>query len=193
MDTSIKEIAERIKGLRELSELSQQELAEQTNIPLETYIAYESGTLDFSFTALNNISEKLGIDLIELLTGENPHLSRYGIVRKGKGLNIKRCEGLIYEHLCYNFKNKLAECFHVTVPYIESQQNMPISLSAHEGQEFDYVLSGSLKIQLDNHTEILYEGDSIYYNSSRPHGVAAAGNKDCIILAVTIHQNPNKD
>lgn len=126
MDTSIIEIAERIKGLRELSDYTPEEVAEAVNVPLEKYLEYESGTCDLSFTFLNNVAAKLGVDIVELLTGENPHLSRYCVVRKGKGLNITRRKGFKYEHLGYRFKNKLAECFLVKAPYIEEEQDKPI-------------------------------------------------------------------
>ena len=59
-------------------------------------------------------------------------------------------------------------------------------LSKHEGQEFDYIISGSLKVQMDKYTEVLKEGDAIYYNSGRAHGMIATGGEDCKFLAVVI-------
>lgn len=192
MDTSIIEIAERIKGLRELSDYTPEEVAEAVNVPLEKYLEYESGTCDLSFTFLNNVAAKLGVDIVELLTGENPHLSRYCVVRKGKGLNITRRKGFKYEHLGYRFKNKLAECFLVKAPYIEEEQDKPIIMSRHAGQEFDYIISGSLKCQFCGQTEILNAGDSVYYNSAENHGMIATGGEECVFLAITIH-GPNKE
>ncbi len=187
MDTCIVEIAERIKGLRELCDFSPEEVAQAAGVSAEKYLEYESGTTDLSFTFLNNVAEKLGVDMVELLTGENPHLSHYSVVRKGCGLNIKRREGFEYEHLSYRFKNKYAECFLVRAPYIPEEQDKPITLSTHEGQEFDYIISGSLKAKFGSHTEILNAGDSVYYNSGEGHGMIATGGEDCILIAVTIH------
>lgn len=192
MDTSIVEIAERIKGLRELCDMTQSEVAQNVGVSVEEYQSYESGQSDLSFTFLNNVARVLGVDMIELLTGENPRLSHYSIVKKGKGLNIKRREGFVYEHLSYRFKNKLAECFLVTAPYIAEEQDKPIHLSTHEGQEFDYILSGSLKCQMGEHTEIVTAGDSLYYNSGEPHGMIATGGSECVFLAITIHPSSNK-
>ncbi len=85
---------------------------------------------------------------------------------------------------------KLVEPFWVTYAYSEEQQNKPIKLVAHDGQEFDIILSGSLKIQIGEHAEILHEGDSIYYNSSTPHGMIAVDGKDCVFCAVVIPGEP---
>lgn len=189
METRIIETAERIQALREMLEISQQEMAEAAGVSIDEYKEYEAGKRDFSFTFLYNCADKLGVDIIELLTGENPRLSHYSIIRKGNGLDIKRRAGFKYEHLGYRFRKKLAEPFLVTAPYLAAEQDEPIHLSKHEGQEFDYVISGSLKVAMEDHIEILNEGDSIYYDSSRGHGMVATGGKECTFIAITIHPN----
>lgn len=187
MEAKILETAKRIQGLRELIGISAEEMAQATNTTVEEYLKLESGEQDFGFTFLNNCADKFGIDIVELLTGENPHLSHYCVVRKGEGLDINRRAGFKYEHLGYRFKNKLAEVFCVKAPYSEEEQEKPIILSVHEGQEFDYILKGKLKVALEDHIEVLSAGDSIYYDSSRGHGMIATGGEDCEFLAVTIH------
>ncbi len=186
METRIIEIAERIRGLRELLNFTPAEMAEAAGISEKEYLSCENAETDFSFTFLYKCADKLGVDIVELLTGENPHLSFYSIIRKGNGLDIKRRPGLKYGHLGYLFKQKLAEPFLVDAPYIEEEQNQPIPLSYHEGQEFDYILSGSLKVQMEGHTEILNEGDAIYYDSSRGHGMIATAGKPCQFLAIVM-------
>ena len=187
MEAKLVETTKRIRGLRDLMEISPEEMAAATGTTTEEYLRLESGECDFGFTFLNNCADKLGVDIVELLTGENPRLSHYSVVRKGKGLDIKRRAGFKYEHLGYRFRNKLAEAFYVTAPYIENEQDNPITLSVHEGQEFDYIIKGQLKVALEDHIEILSEGDSIYYDSSRGHGMIATGGSDCEFLAITIH------
>ncbi|MDP4119937.1 MAG: XRE family transcriptional regulator [Bacillota bacterium] len=191
METRIVEIAERIKGLRELMEYSPETMAKATGLTVDEYLEFESGNLDFNFTFLYNCADKLGVDIVEILTGEQPRLSSYSIVRKGEGLNIKRREGFKYEHMNYRFKNKSAEAFIVTAPSVPNDS--PIVLSTHEGQEFDYVLSGTLKFALENHVEVLNEGDAVYYNSGRGHGMIAIGGSDCKFLAVTLHKGKEAD
>ena len=71
MDHKISEIAQRISAMRDLCDFSVEEMAETVNVTPEEYIEYESGTRDFSFTFLYNCAEKFGIDIIELLTGDD--------------------------------------------------------------------------------------------------------------------------
>ena len=186
MDTKIIEIAKRIKGLREILGFSVEDMSDSTNVSTEEYILLENGETDFSFTFLYKCAKKLSVDIVELLTGENPKLSSYSIVRKNKGLNIKRRKGFVYEHLAYSFKDKIAQPFLVVSPYIEEEQDLPVHLSTHTGQEFNYILSGSLKVVLDKNTEILNEGDSLYYDSSKPHGMIAVGGQECRFLAIVM-------
>ena len=84
METRIVETAQRIKGLRELLEISPADMARATGLTEEAYLKHENGECDFSFTFLYNCADKLGVDIVELLTGENPHLSHYSIMRKGR-------------------------------------------------------------------------------------------------------------
>ena len=83
------------------------------------------------------------------------------------------------------FRAKVAEPFVVTAPYFEEEQNQPIKLSTHEGQEFDYVLTGHMKIVLAGNEVYLGPGDSIYYDSSIPHAMYAV-ETDCRFIAVVI-------
>ncbi|MBW2602671.1 MAG: cupin domain-containing protein [Deltaproteobacteria bacterium] len=57
-------------------------------------------------------------------------------------------------------------------------------LSTHAGQEFIYVLQGAMEVILEDHTDVLNAGDSIYYDSTVPHLVRCHGDKETIILAV---------
>jgi mannose-6-phosphate isomerase-like protein (cupin superfamily) len=192
METLISEIAQRIKCLRELLELGEDEMAGVTGVTVEEYRDFENGKNDFPFTFLMKCAQKFNIDIIELMTGENPRLSFYTIVRAGQGLPIERRSGFKYRHLAYHIKNKLSEPFLVTAPYSEEEQNKPIKYSVHEGQEFDFILTGSLKVDLDGHIEVLNEGDSIYYDSGHRHGMIAVGGADCDFLAIVLKKPEEK-
>ncbi|WP_040197581.1 helix-turn-helix domain-containing protein [Candidatus Soleaferrea massiliensis] len=193
MDYKIKEVAQRIKGLREILDISQDEMAEVTGVSAAQYERYEAGECDFSFTFLYKCAERFGVDIIEILTGDKPKLHFYNIVRKGQGLPINRRAGFSYQHLAHLFQNKLAEPFLVTVPYCEEEQNKPIELSYHDGQEFDYIISGSLKVQMESHEEILHAGDSVYYDSSHGHGMIAAGGEPCVFLAIILKKQSESE
>ncbi|GHU79570.1 transcriptional regulator [Clostridia bacterium] len=186
METKIQEIAQRIKELRLILEISEEEMARVTDMTLAEYRQYETGAEDFSFTFLYECARTFGVDIVELLTGENPKLSFYSVVRSGKGLPIRRRQSFTYQHLAYRIKDKLAEPFLVTAPYNENEQNAPIHRSHHDGQEFDIVLKGSLRVDVEGHIETLEEGDAIYYDSSHGHGMIAVGGEECTFLAVVI-------
>ncbi|MFA9381208.1 MAG: helix-turn-helix domain-containing protein [Acetanaerobacterium sp.] len=189
MEPRIVEVAERISTLREIMEISVEDMAKATGVTVEEYLQLEGGKADFSFTFLYKCSERFGVDIVELLTGENPRLSFYTVVRKDKGLPIKRRQSFTYQHLAPLFKKKLAEPFLVTAPYREEEQEAPMHLSYHEGQEFDIVLEGTLKVAMEGHIETLEAGDSIYYNSGHGHGMIATGGKECKFLAIVL-KNP---
>lgn len=192
METQIMEIAERIRGLREMMNITEEEMAKITGVNIEDYRIYESGGNDFTFTFLLKCAQRFGIDIVELMTGQDPHLSFYTITRSGTGLPIERRKGLEYRHLAPFIKNKLAEPFIVIAPYSEEEQNKPIKHSTHEGQEFDYIIKGSLKVDFGGHIEILAEGDSALYDSGHRHGMIATGGSACEFLAIVIKKPEDK-
>ena len=179
-------IALRICDLRDIAGLTQEQVAERSGMTLEEYAAYESGTKDFSFSHLFNIAEPLGVDLSDLLTGDRPKLRGYVLTRSGQGLAFDRRKQYHYQHLAYNFAHKLAEPFIVTV-----EQDAPGTVKqahSHEGQEFDYVLEGYLKIVLGGNELLLGPGDSLYYDSSLAHAMYAVEG-DCRFIAVVIKED----
>ena len=191
MEPKINEIAQRIRELRSILNLTEKEVATAVGISEEEYKKYESGTSDFPFTFLYKCAEKLGVDMVELLTGENPRLTGYTVVRGGRGLPIKRREGFEYSLLAHTFKNKTAEPFFVRAPYRQSEQSQPVEMNVHKGQEFDYVLEGCMRFVFEGHEEKLMTGDSIYFDSGREHGMIAVGGRDCLFLAVVMKNDQN--
>lgn len=185
-EPNIAEVVTRIRSLREDSDISLEEMAKATGRSVEEYEAQESGAHDLSFTFLYKCAAALGVDVIELLTGEAPHLTGYELTRGGEGLVIKRRAGFEYLHQAPFFKHKLAEPFIVTAPYIEEEQDAPVHLSYHTGQELDYVISGKLRFAFEDHVEELEAGDFVYYDSGRGHGMIATGGEPCIFLAVVL-------
>lgn len=189
MDNHLLAIAERIRGLREILDISTAEMARICGVSEAEYMEYESGTRDFTFTFLYTCANRFDVDMMELLTGEQPRLRGYCLTRAGEGLNIKRREGFLYENKAALFRERLAEPFIVTAPYREEEQDKPIALSSHDNQEFDMVLDGQMKFVYDGHVEILNPGDSVYYDSNRGHGMIAVGGKPCKFLAIVIRRN----
>ena len=180
------EVAERIRTMREITGLSEEEMARCTGVSVEEYARCEEGEQDFSFTFIYKCAKRFGVDPTDLIRGVSPTLSNYTIVRHGDGLPITRRHGFKYLNLAPLFKNKTAEPFFVTMPYSEAEQHVAIKLASHAGQEFDIVVKGSMKAQIGSHIEVLNEGDSIYYNSGTPHGMIATGGGDCQLYAMVM-------
>lgn len=192
MEPNIKEVAGRIRALREDLDLTMQEMAEAAGITVAEYAAQESGEVDLSFTFLYRCANRFGVDVIELLTGENPHLTEYSLTRAADGLSIKRRAGFEYLHKAPHFRHKLAEPFLVTAPYLEEEQDKPIHLSAHKGQELDYIISGKMRFAYEDHVEELEAGDFLMYDSGRGHGMIAIGGEPCVFLAIVLKAQEEK-
>ena len=127
-----------------------------------------------------------GIGITDLLEGQSAHLSSYTVTRKGQGQETAKEDGIEIQNLAPLFRKKIAEPYWVRYEYSEELQNKPIHLTKHSGQEFDFVMSGRLKVQIGENVEYLSEGDSIYYNSSTPHGMIAVDGRDCLFVAVVL-------
>jgi len=183
MEYNIAEVAERVKAMREMCDFTVEEMAEVVGKTPEEYREYESGKMDFSFTFLYNIAEKCGVDMVEFLTGKKPHLSECTFVKNGQGFPMKRRLGFEYQHLGYTLSNRFSETFVVIAPYIEGDNDENMHVSSHEGQEFDYVLEGSLRFVHDGHFMDLEPGDSVYYDSGKPHGMYATSKNGCRFIA----------
>ena len=186
VNTQLMEVAFRIREMRGICGFTEMEMARKTDTTPEEYRIYESGTVDLPFTFIHKCSLAFGIGITDLLEGHSANLSSYTVTRRGEGQQTAREPGIEISNLAPFFRNKLAEPYYVTYDYDEAQQHMPIHLTTHSGQEFDIVLSGQLKVQVGEHTEILGEGDSILYNSSTPHGMIAVGGGKCVFCAVVV-------
>ena len=186
VNTQLMEVAFRIREMRAICGFSEEEMARRTDTTIMEYSAYEAGRADLPFTFIHKCALAFGIGITDLLEGHSAHLSSYTVTRRGEGQQTAKEPGIEISNLAPFFRNKLAEPYYVTYDYDESQQHMPIHLTTHSGQEFDIVLSGQLKVQVGEHTEILEEGDSILYNSSTPHGMIAVGGRKCVFCAVVV-------
>ena len=180
------EVALRIKEMREIAGISETEMAEKTEVSLEEYKAYEAGKLDFPFTFIHKCALAFGIDMTDLLEGKGANLSSYTVTRKGQGKQTAKEDGIEIQNLAPMFRKKLAEPYWVRYEFDPALQDKPIHLTKHSGQEFDLVLKGRLKVQVGENVEYLSEGDSIYYNSSTPHGMIAVDGEDCVFCAVVL-------
>ncbi len=185
MATDLKQIGERIKGLREAIELSTSTMANKLEVEENDYIMYEAGQKDISISFLQRIEREFNVDLATLMFGEEPHMSSYFVTRKDKGVSVERVSAYKYQSLTAGFSNNLAEVFIVTVE--PKPNDIDYFKNIHAGQEFNMVLEGSMAININGKDIILEEGDSIYFDSSLPHGMKALNGKQVKFLAVILY------
>lgn len=183
MTEQLIEIGERLKGLRSLMDVSAEQIAKDLNIDVGEYLAYEQGLKDFSFSFLFNAANRLGVDILDIISGDTPKLLTCAIVRKGEGYVIERQGAYEYKHLAFTFSSKKAEPFLVSVKPQEAEEVLPHS---HEGQEFNYIVSGSLEFCINGMVYMLNEGDSVYFDSSIIHSIRAIGKEPSSFIAVVI-------
>jgi len=189
MNKEIREVASRVRTLREVAGMSEQEAARRTEVSLDEYRALELGERDFPFTFIYKAADTFGVEMRDILEGTSPNLSLYTVTRKGDGMPIARNTGFTYNNLAPSFKHKSAEPFWVRIP--AETENEPPVFANHNGQEIDIVIKGTLEIRIHNRIELLGEGDTIYYNSSAPHALRAVGGKPCELYAIVL--KPNED
>ena len=182
----LREVAQRIREMREICGYTVAETAAMTEVSEEEYRLYEAGGRDFPFTFIHKCSKAFDIGITDLLEGRSAHLSSYTVTRRGEGQETAKEAGISIMAMAPQFSKKIAEPYRVRYEYNEELQNKPIHLTKHAGQEFDFVLEGRLKVQIGSHIEYLEEGDSIYYNSSTPHGMIAVDGRDCLFMAVVL-------
>ncbi len=179
LDLKIKEMATRIKELREIEGMSVITMAKLTGVSEEEYIACENGQHDLSFAFIYRCALAFNVDVTDIVEGTSPTLKSYTVTRKGQGQKIEQAHGMVYYNLAADFRKRVSEPLYVNCIYDEAAEHRDIELTTHKGQECDIVISGSLKIQIGSHKEILHAGDSIYYDSSTPHGMIAVGGENC--------------
>jgi mannose-6-phosphate isomerase-like protein (cupin superfamily) len=182
MEEQIRQIAERLKGLRDVMDIATEDAAQTCGIPVEKYLEYESGNIDIPVSILHRMAHKYGIDLTVLLTGQEPHMRYYSLVRKNSGIDVERRQAYKYQSLAYHFINRKAEPFLVTVE--PKPDKTAFCLNSHPGQEFNYILKGRLRFHLNGKEMVLDEGDSIYFDSGFPHGMLAMDGNECQFLAI---------
>ena len=182
--TQLMDVAMRIREMREILGFSIEKMAEMTQISVETYALYEAGTTDLPFTFMHNCAKAFGVEIPVLLEGHSAKLSGYTVTRRGKGLVTASEDGITIQNMAPMFRQKLATPYWVTYEYSEELQNQPIHTVTHDGQEFDMVVKGAMRIRIGEHEEVLREGDSIFYKSSTPHGMIAIDGQDCVFLSM---------
>lgn len=184
MDEQIRQIADRLKGLRDALELKAEEVAKDCGLTVEEYNSMEAGECDMSISILQRIAHRYGVTLDELMFGEEPKMNSYFLTRKGAGVSVERVKAYKYELLASGFKGRIADPFIVTIE--PKPEGTPLYFNSHDGQEFQMVIEGRLLVNIDGKELTLEPGDSLYFDSSIPHGLKALDGKHVKFLTLVI-------
>ena len=164
MDEQLKQIGERLRGLREVLDIPAEEVAETIGIDVAKYLKIEEGESDITISKLMTIAHKYGVSAEELMFAEAAHMKSYFVVRKGQGMSVERTKAYKYQSLVSGFVDHKADVFIVTVEPKPGART--IYKNSHPGQEFNMVLEGAMELYIGGKTIVLEEGDSIYFDSS---------------------------
>ncbi|MBQ9734825.1 MAG: AMP-binding protein [Clostridia bacterium] len=187
LDFKIKEMAGRIRALREIVGLTPSDMATKTGVSEQEYIECENGNKDLNFAFIYRCALALSVNVTDIIEGYSPKLKGYTVTRNGAGQKIAQAHGMTYFNLAYAFQNRIAEPLYVRSVFNADAADKDIELTTHAGQECDIVIDGYLKVQIGEHSEVLGPGDSIYYDSDTPHGMIAVNGRDCIFYAIVLN------
>ena len=180
----------RISELRKTYSISAETLSERSGVPIELIRRIEDEDHIPDLAPLIKIARALGVRLGTLLDDHEdlgPAITRAGTVDETarfitglpNGGAADDHQGLSFKALAADKGGRHMEPFIVDIAPEAEQKK-----STHEGEEFIYVLSGNLALEYGSQSQVLHEGDSVYYDSIVPHRVISADGKPVKILAV---------
>ena len=172
MNNEFKEIAARIRELREACGYTQEEMAGFVKADPETYAGYERSGENIPISVIYEIANRCGVDFTEIMTGVRAKLNTYHIVRRGEGRSVARYPGYRFEDLAFRYADKVMQPLLVTLEPTDA----PAKLITHSGQEFNLVLEGTVIVVIGDKEFELKAGDSIYFNPTVPHGQRCGGD-----------------
>lgn len=169
MSESIADVARRIREMREDLEWSVEAAARRVGLTADQYTRYESAVDDIPVGVIYRLAAEFKVDSTVLLQGDGPRMRDYTVVRGGRGVRVDRYAGYTFTALASNFQRRDMDPMIVTL----ERSDEPPALVTHPGQEFNYVLEGTVEVVIGGRTFSLDAGDSIYFNPQIPHGQRA--------------------
>ncbi|ABK98106.1 helix-turn-helix domain-containing protein [Pelobacter propionicus] len=181
-------IGDKITTIRESLGLTREQLAERCDCSETVIAGLEQGELAPSLTPLIKITRTLGVRLGTLLDDDTmlgPVVTRSGEnngISRVKSLEIASNAGALdFFSLAANKTARHMEPFIINV---KPACKGGAPLSSHEGEEFIYILDGTVEVEYGKDLYQLEPGDSIYYDSIVPHQLRSRGSDSARILAV---------
>ena len=189
MSNSNSFVGSKIKGIRETKNLSLEEVSESCGLTVEQIVAIESGQTMPSLGPLIKIARALGVRLGTFMDDNDaigPVVCRAKDREADNSISFSNGATDARKHMEYHplAQQKAGRHMEPFIIDINPEENQEFQLSAHEGEEFIYVMQGEIEIVYGKETYTLTEGDSIFYDSIVKHHVHGAPGKSAKILAV---------
>ena len=176
----LKELGERIKGLREACDVSLEDMAADLGVSSETLKDWEDNGADIPISVVYHMSHRFGVDMTEILTGTSAKLDTYHVVRRGEGKVVDRHPAYHFEDMAWRYRNKMMQPLMV----ILDPTDEPAELITHKGKEFNFVIEGSVTVTVGDRELVLNEWDSIYFNPELPHAQKCNGDKPAKFITI---------
>jgi transcriptional regulator with XRE-family HTH domain len=180
-------LGEKVRTIRESRSMTGEQLAERADLAAELVAQIESGSLIPSLSPLIRIARALGVRLgtfMDVEESAGPVVSRAGQherVVRFSGRDRPSHSDLDFFSLAANKAGRHMEPFLIDIHPLSAQSARP---SAHEGEEFIYVLTGEVEVAYGRDIYRVKAGDSIYYDSIVPHHVHSTGDQEARVVAV---------
>jgi transcriptional regulator with XRE-family HTH domain len=182
-------VGHKIKGIRESKNISIEEIAERSGLSIEQITSIENDQNLPSLGPLIKIARALGVRLGTFLDDNDelgPAVCRAEEREQKSSISFSNDAADARKHMEYHplAQQKAGRHMEPFIIDINPTENQEFNLSAHEGEEFIYVMSGEVEIEYGKQKYTLKKGDSIFYDSIVKHHVHGAPGKSAKILAV---------
>lgn len=182
------DLSSRVREICRTRDLSLRQLSAMTGIPIATLSKVQNNLATLSYVQLTKLAAGLGLELNELFTAPmlDVRTGRRAVTAHGRGPK-EATERYDFEMLCGDLANKKMNTgiMEVSARSVEEAGG----LIAHEGEEFAYVLSGTIEVHTEDYRPTRLEaGDCLYMDSTSGHVYVNVGDKPVArVLAVTTH------
>jgi len=183
------EIGQRIRALRRDRQWTLQGLSRRSKVSISALSKIENAQVAASFDTLLRIARGFGLGFDAML---NPAPAgrpsgRLTLTRRGKGVYFST-DMYVYEVHSAERRRKHMIPLHME---IKARQLSDLSRwSSHEGEEFIYVLRGSIELHTELHAPtLLSPGDSAYIDSKMPHAFLNRGKGKAEMLSLCFRRD----